>query len=160
MFYPLKMVTLGCRSMKVHVQNPAFIKAINFTLYLCSEALLCSRVQRNALAGDVMDGNVYQCKYLDLYPQTGLLSCGKFKLKCHKHLWASLYVFTLWLWSDPDCIFSNIPSPPLSWSVWLEVNRNTQLFRAERANISQFAQRIIVFHTNVVEEPTQKDILK
>lgn len=84
---PPKMVILGCKSVKAHVQNPALIKAINFTLYLCSEALLCRRVQRNALAGDGMNGNVYQWKYLDLYPQTGLLSCGRFNLKRHKHLW-------------------------------------------------------------------------
>lgn len=83
---PAKMVTLGSRSVKAHVQNCALMKAINFTLYLCSEALLCSSVQRNEFEGDVMNGNVYQWKVLDLYPQTGPLSCGKFNLQLHKHL--------------------------------------------------------------------------
>lgn len=82
----LKNGDVRVKPAKVRVKNPALIKALTFTLYLCSEADLCCRVQKNALAGDV---NVYQWKYLDLYAQTDLLSCGNFNLKRHKHLWAS-----------------------------------------------------------------------
>lgn len=151
MFSTQKMVSLGCRPLKVHAKSFVLIKAINFTLYLCSEALLCSRMKRNAFTGDVMNGNVYQWKYLDLHPQTGLLSCGKFNLKQHKRLLASSR-FSLSCIGPIQTAFS-VTSLHL---LWAEVFGS----RTRREPKYSSFQSPEGFHKNVVEEHTQKEILK